>query len=156
MAWLRGSHRRSGLSQIGQIIQPVNGNGHARPMTHAEFMQAMDMLLAEQPPLFFCYLEFALVDSMPEVVWPALRTRVRLGDGDIIGQLPDRRFGCVLDRITLDQTWRVVERIKSAHPALQAMTDVVVIPSPSSADALRIRLAPAAAAPAGDVAATAS
>jgi DNA-binding response OmpR family regulator len=140
MAWLRGSHRRGGLSQIGQIVQPVSDNGQPRPMTESEFMQAMSTLLAEQPPLFFCYLEFALRDTMPEVVWPALRTRVRLGDGDIIGQLTNLRFACVLDRITPEQTWRVVDRIRGAHPALQAMKDVVVISSPMHADDIRSRL----------------
>jgi RecA/RadA recombinase len=140
MAWLRGSHRRSGLSQIGQIIQPVNGNGLTRPMTEAEFLQAIDMLLAEQPPLFFCYLEFGLDESRTEVVWPALRTSVRIGDGDIIGQLSNRRLACVLDRITPEQTMRVVGRIRSAHPALEGMADIVVIPSPMRADDIRAHL----------------
>jgi KaiC/GvpD/RAD55 family RecA-like ATPase/DNA-binding response OmpR family regulator len=151
MAWLRGSHRRSGLSQIGQIIQPVNGNGLTRPMTDAEFMQAMDMLLAEQPPLFFCYLEFSLGETRTDVVWPALRTSVRIGDGDIIGQLASRRVACVLDRITLDQTRRVVDRIRNAHPALQGIRDVVVIDSPVRADEIRNRLGSAIARSADEV-----
>ncbi|HEX6309318.1 MAG TPA: RAD55 family ATPase [Longimicrobiales bacterium] len=140
MAWLRGSHRRRALSHVGQIIQPVNGNG-ARPMTRAEFLQAMDTLLAEQPALFFCYLEFTMREGDPDLVWPALRTRVRVGDGDIIGLLSDRTFACVLDRITPDQTWRVVERIRAAHPALASMSDVVVVASPMHADRVRRHLA---------------
>lgn len=145
MAWLRGGHRRSGLSQIGQIIQPVNGNGLARPMTETEFMQTMTTLLREEPPLFFCYLEFTLREDVVELVWPALRTRVRIGDGDIIGALPGQRYACILDRITPDQTTRVIDRIKEAHPALATMSDVVVIPSPMKAEGIRSRLRLAAA-----------
>ena len=137
MAWLRGSHRRSGLSQIGQIVQPVNGNGLARPMTDREFLQAMETLLAEQPPLFFCYVEFRVREIAPEMIWPALRTRVRLGDGDIIGLLERDRFGLALDRITPDQAVRVIERIRAGHPALADMTDVIVIASPMRADDIR-------------------
>jgi hypothetical protein len=82
---------------------------------------------------------------MPEVVWPALRTRVRIGDGDIIGQLPNRRFACVLDRITLEQTRRVLDRIRSAHPALQTIRDIEIISSPMRAEEIRARLALAGA-----------
>ena len=140
MAWLRGGHRRSGLSQLGQIIQPVNGNGLARPMTESEFMRTMEALLKEEPPLFFCYLEFTLRENVSELIWPALRTRVRIGDGDIIGTLSGQRYACILDRITPDQTRRVIDRIKEAHPALATMNDVVVIPSPMKADSIRARL----------------
>lgn len=140
MAWLRGGHRRSGLSHLGQIIQPVNGNGLARPMTEAEFLQNMTTLLREEPPLFFCYLEFTLRETVAELVWPALRTRVRIGDGDIIGMLSGQRYACVLDRITPDQTTRVLDRIRAGHPALNSMEEVVVLPSPMKSDAIRARL----------------
>jgi KaiC/GvpD/RAD55 family RecA-like ATPase len=145
VAWSRGAHRREGVSHIGQIVQPVDGEGQPRPMLEAEFTEAMDTLLSQHPPLFFCYVEFALRDSMPEVVWPALRTRVRIGDGDIIGQLPNRRFACVLDRITLEQTRRVLDRIRSAHPALQTIRDIEIISSPMRAEEIRARLALAGA-----------
>ena len=140
IAWLRGSHRRTGLSQIGQIAQPMNADATPRPMSEAELLQAMSTLLAEQPPLFFCYLEFMVPGSMPELVWPALRTRVRIGDGDIVGVLSNQRFACVLDRITPEQTNRVIERIRTAHPLLQGLTDLVVIPSPMRADEIKSRL----------------
>jgi hypothetical protein len=148
MAWLRGGHRRSGLSHIGQIIQPVNGNGLARPMTEAEFLQSMKTLLREEPPLFFCYLEFTLRENVTELVWPALRTRVRIGDGDIIGTLSGQRYACVLDRITPEQTARVIDRIKESHPALNTMNEVVVIPSPMKSENIRARLRLAELAPA--------
>lgn len=140
MSWLRGSHRRSGLSQLGQIIQPVNGNGLARAMTEAEFLENMTMLLREEPPLFFCYLEFTLREAVADLVWPALRTRVRIGDGDIIGMLSGQRYACVLDRITPDQTTRVLDRIRAGHPALNNMEEVVVLPSPMKSEAIRARL----------------
>lgn len=140
LAWTRGRHRRGGLGQIGQIVQPFTAAGLPRPMTESEFRQAMNTLLAEQPALFFCYLEFSLADTSTDLVWPALRARVRVGDGDIIGQLGHNRFGCVLDRITQDQTERVIDRIRAGHPALQHIADVVVIASPMQADAIRSRL----------------
>jgi KaiC/GvpD/RAD55 family RecA-like ATPase/FixJ family two-component response regulator len=140
LAWTRGRHRRGGLGQVGQIVQPVSATGAPRPMTESEFRQALGTLLAERPPLFFCYLEFSLTDGAAAEVWPALRTRVRVGDGDIIGQLGPDRFGCVLDRVTPEQTERVVDRIRAGHPALQHIGNVVVIPSPIHADAIRSRL----------------
>ena len=140
MSWLRGGHRRSGLSQLGQVIQPVNGNGLARAMTEAEFLQNMTTLLREEPPLFFCYLEFTLRESVAELVWPALRTRVRIGDGDIIGMLSGQRYACVLDRITPEQTTRVLDRIRAGHPALNSLDNVVVLPSPMKSEAIRTRL----------------
>jgi KaiC/GvpD/RAD55 family RecA-like ATPase len=150
MAWLRGGHSRSGLSQIGQIIQPVNGNGQARPMTQPEFLQTMATLLKEEPPLFFCYVEFTLREDATDLVWPSLRRCVRIGDGDIIGVLSSNRIACVLDRITPEQTERVIDRIRAAHPALNAMTGVTVIPSPMKSEEIRalLRLSPPAPAPA--------
>jgi KaiC/GvpD/RAD55 family RecA-like ATPase len=150
MAWLRGTHRRTGPSQIGQILQPVNGDGTVRPMTRPEFLQAMGTLVAEQPPLFFCYLEFALEGGSTAQVWPSLRGRVRIGDGDIIGALHERRFACALDRITPEQTMRVIERIRSAHPVLAGMNDIMIIPSPGETDRIRERLAGWVAAGNGD------
>jgi hypothetical protein len=42
-------------------MQPaVDDDGLIRPMTRSEFTEAMSTLLAEQPPLFFCYLEFTV------------------------------------------------------------------------------------------------
>jgi KaiC/GvpD/RAD55 family RecA-like ATPase/DNA-binding response OmpR family regulator len=140
VAWSRGRHRHGGLSQVGQIVQPVTASGQTRPMTESEFRQAMDTLLSEQPALFFCYLEFRMPGAALELVWPALRTRVRVGDGDILGQVGHDRFGCVLDRITPEQTERVVERIRAGHPMLQNITDVVVIASPIHAAGIRVRL----------------
>ena len=68
------------------------------------------------------------------------RTRVRIGDGDIVGVLSNQRFACVLDRITPEQTNRVIERIRAAHPLLHGLTDLVVIPSPMRADEIKSRL----------------
>lgn len=141
MAWMRGTHRRTGPSQIGQILQPLNGDGSMRPMTRPEFLQAMATLAAEQPPLFFCYVEFALQTPAVSQVWPSLRGNVRIGDGDIIGVLTERRFACALDRITPDQVRRVIERIRAAHPALGGMRDVLIIPSPADTARIRERLA---------------
>jgi hypothetical protein len=150
MAWVRGAHRRTGPGQTGQILQPLNGDGSMRPMTRPEFLQAMGTLVAEQPPLFFCYLEFALRSTAPAQVWPSLRGHVRIGDGDIIGILTDRRFGCALDRITAEQTQRVIERIRAAHPAFGEMYDVVIIPSPGETARIRDRLAEWSTAAQGD------
>ena len=141
MAWMRGTHRRTGPSQIGQILQPLNGDGSMRPMTRTEFLQAMGTLVAEQPPLFFCYLEFSLQAGAASQVWPSLRGNVRIGDGYIVGALTERRFACALDRITPEQTQRVIERIRAAHPALGGLGDVLVIPSPGATDRIRERLA---------------
>lgn len=136
VAWRRGSHRRSGLNQIGQIMQPLGADGQARPMTTPELLQAMGTLLNEQPPLFFCYLEFELDAPNADAVWPALRGRLRVGDGDIVGQLPGQRWGCVLDRITSEQTERVIERIRKAHPGLAGIDNPVVIACPLDASRL--------------------
>ena len=140
-AWLRGAHRRSGLNQVGQIMQPLGDDGAPRLMTEAELLQAMDTLLAEQPPLFFGYVEFSVGGTSPQVVWPAVRSRMRVGEGDIIGLLSGNRFACVLDRITPEQTAQVLERIRNAHPGLAALSDVQAIASPADIDALRVRLA---------------
>lgn len=140
LAWVRGSHRRSGFSQIGQIMQPVGSDGSIRPMTCSEFTEAMATLLAEQPPLFFCYLEFAVPFGTASTVWTSLRSRLRTGDGDLIGLISDRVFGCVLDRITAEQTLRVMERIRAAHPDLKEASDVVVLASPVDSAAISDRL----------------
>lgn len=153
LAWSRGRHQPGGRSQAGRIPQPLTAARVPRPMTEPEFRQTMDILLAEQPPLFFCYLEFTLADGVPDLVWPALKTRIRLGDGDIIGVLGHQRFGCFLDRITPEQTERVVERIRAAHPSLQHITDVRIIASPSDADQIRSRLEALAAGVAAPLAA---
>ena len=78
--------------------------------------------------------------SMPELVWSSLRTRVRIGEGDIVGVLSNQRFALVLDRITPEQTNRVIERIRTAHPLLKGLTDLVVIASPMHAEDVRTRL----------------
>jgi PleD family two-component response regulator len=140
LAWLRGSHRRTGLSQTGQIGQPLNGDGQPRPMTRPEFMQALRTLVEVQPPLFFCYVEFRVPLGSQDVVWPALRTRVRIGEGDIVGTLGEDHFACVLDRITPEQTTRVLDRIRAAHTSLHSLFDLVVIPSPIRVDDVRARL----------------
>jgi RecA/RadA recombinase len=140
MAWVRGSHRRSGFSQIGQIMQPVGDDGSIRPMSRPEFMEAMSTLLAEQPPLFFCYLEFTVPFGRAATVWSSLRSRLRTGDGDLIGLISDRVFGCALDRITAEQTLRVMDRIRAAHPDLHAAEDVLVLASPVDAATIRRRL----------------
>lgn len=141
LAWVRGSHRRSGFSHIGQIMQPVGSDGSIRPMTCSEFTEAMSTLLAEQPPLFFCYLEFQVPFGTASTVWTSLRSRLRTGDGDLIGLISDRVFGCALDRITAEQTLRVMERIRAAHPDLKEAGEVVVLASPIDAAAIRRRLA---------------
>jgi hypothetical protein len=140
LAWVRGSHRRSGFSQIGQIMQPVGSDGGIRPMTRSEFGEAMATLLAEQPPLFFCYLEFRVPFGTSSTVWTSLRSRLRTGDGDLIGMISDGVFGCALDRITAEQTLRVMQRIRAAHPDLQEASDVLVLASPVDAAAIRRRL----------------
>jgi DNA-binding NarL/FixJ family response regulator/archaellum biogenesis ATPase FlaH len=139
MAWVRGTHRRSGFSQIGQIMQPVGDDAAIRPMSRAELSEAMSTLLAEQPPLFFCYLEFMVPFGTAGKVWSSLRSRLRTGDGDLIGLVSDRVFGCVLDRITAEQTLRVMERIRSAHPDLNAADNVLVLASPVDASTIRRR-----------------
>jgi len=140
LAWQRGAYRRSGFSQIGQFMQPVRQDGSVRPMTRPEFLQAMSMLLAEKPLLFFCYLEFRVPSGSGDVVWNALRSRLRTGDGDLIGRVSDRYFGCMLDRITTEQTRRVMERIRSAHQDLGSADDVTILMSPAEATLIRAHL----------------
>jgi len=140
LAWQRGSHRRSGFSQAGQFMQPVRHDGSVRPMTRPEFLQAMSMLLAEKPLLYFCYLEFRVPPGSAELVWSALRSRLRTGDGDLIGQISDRHYACMLDRITVDQTRRVMARLRDAHQDLRAADEVVITMSPTDASLIRAHL----------------
>jgi hypothetical protein len=46
----------------------------------------------------------------------------------------------VLDRITPEQTTRVLDRIRAAHASLHSLFDLVVIPSPIRVDDVRARL----------------
>lgn len=140
IAVYRGHHRRNGSIRGERYLQPLDASGRPRPMQPEEFRSTVTALTEERPSPFFGLLLFRAVEVDPVALWPAIRSRVRIGDGDLVGLLEEGRIGVVVDRVDGDLTRMVAERIKALHPSLDFERDGLLLTNPAHTPEIRAAL----------------
>jgi KaiC/GvpD/RAD55 family RecA-like ATPase len=134
----RGHHRRNGTVRPDRQLQPRTQDGSLRPMTPGELADAITGLVGEAPTPFFA---LAVLEpggnASAEELWEAIRSQVRLADGDLLGILPDGRLAMVLNQVDLALSQRVLGRLRRAHHGLATAPRTTVLTSPLQGEELR-------------------
>lgn len=134
----RGHHRRNGSVRPERYLQPVDGNGEPRPLSHGELRETLLSLTDETPSPFFA---LAVIEpSGPidgDTLWDAVRKLVRLRDGDLVAILPDGRLALVIAQVDSDLARKVISRVRHAHPALAAAEMTTLLTSPLQREDVR-------------------
>jgi KaiC/GvpD/RAD55 family RecA-like ATPase/DNA-binding response OmpR family regulator len=134
----RGHHKRNGSVRPDRPLQPRTEDGSLRPMTPSELTAAINDLISEAPTPFFALAVLEPSGNVPaDELWDALRTQIRLSDGDLMSILPDGRLAMVLNQVDLGLSQRVLGRLRRAHHSLATSPRTTVLTSPLQGEELR-------------------
>lgn len=127
----RGHHRRNGSVRPDRQLQPRNDDGEVRPMRSDEFHNSLEELIGEAPTPFFALAVLVPGNgSSPSQLWAAVRSQLRLDDGDLVAILPDGRLAVVINQVDSQLANRVLSRIRRAAPVLADSESPTLFTSP--------------------------
>lgn len=134
----RGHHRRNGSVRPDRQLQPRNEDGDVRPMRPGELRAGLRELIGEAPTPFFA---LAILETNgrlhPHQLWSALRSQLRLDDGDLLSIFPDGRVAIVLNQVDGRLAQRVLARLRRAAPVLAEMEEPTLLSSPLQVQKVR-------------------
>jgi KaiC/GvpD/RAD55 family RecA-like ATPase/DNA-binding response OmpR family regulator len=134
----RGHHRRNGSVRPDRHLQPIDDTGEPRPMEVRELRDALTALTEEAPSPFFAVAVLEPAEPVArDALWEAVRTQVRLTDGDLLSLLPGGRLALVLAQVDADLARKIIGRVRRAHPALSGADPEPLLTSPLQGDEVR-------------------
>ena len=96
-----------------------------------EFHNSLEELIGEAPTPFFALAVLVPGNgSSPSQLWAAVRSQLRLDDGDLVAILPDGRLAVVINQVDSQLANRVLSRIRRAAPVLADSESPTLFTSP--------------------------